>query len=150
MAHTIVQGRHEARVESSATGEDAGKLLLRLVVGGLMLLHGIAKLTNGVDGIEGMLEKHGLPGVLAYGAYIGEVIAPLFVIVGLFTRPAALMMAVNMLFAIGLAHANDIRRRFVDRKVTTELQGFYLFGAFAIALLGAGRLSFGGSNGHWN
>ncbi|MBZ4261499.1 hypothetical protein LAN14_23425, partial [Mycobacterium tuberculosis] len=35
--------------------DDAGKLLLRLAVGGLMLFHGIHKLIDGVDGISGML-----------------------------------------------------------------------------------------------
>jgi putative oxidoreductase len=150
MAHTIAQGRHNAPALELAARDDAGKLLLRLVVGGLMLLHGIAKLTNGVDGIEGMLEKHGLPAVLAYGAYVGEVVAPLFVMIGLFTRPAALAMAVNMLFAIGLAHANDIFKLGPQGGWALELQGFYLFGALAIALLGAGRLSFGGLHGRWN
>jgi putative oxidoreductase len=150
MAHTIARGRPDAPALEIGAGDDAGKLLLRLAVGGLMLLHGIAKLTNGVDGIEGMLEKNGLPAVLAYGAYIGEVIAPLFVIVGLFTRPAALVMAVNMLFAIGLAHADEVFKLGEQGGWAIELQGLYLFGSLAIALLGAGRMSFGGRTGAGN
>jgi putative oxidoreductase len=150
MAHTLAQGRRNAPAVELAARDDAGKLLLRLLVGGLMLLHGIAKLTHGVDGIEGMLEKNGLPAALAYGAYVGEVIAPLFVIAGLFTRPAAVVMAVNMLFAIGLAHANEIFSLGKQGGWALELQGFYLFGALAIALLGAGGLSFGGRNGAGN
>jgi putative oxidoreductase len=31
-----------------------------------------------------------------------------------------------------------------------ELQGFYLFVAVAVALLGAGRFSIGGAGGKWN
>ena len=31
-----------------------------------------------------------------------------------------------------------------------ELQAFYLATALGIALLGAGRLSFGGADGRWN
>ena len=38
---------------------DLGLLILRIAVGGLMLLHGIAKL-NGVSNIEGMLIATGL------------------------------------------------------------------------------------------
>ena len=41
--------------------DDAGKLVLRLSVGVLMLLHGIHKLLHGVDGIGGMLAGMGLP-----------------------------------------------------------------------------------------
>ena len=151
MPQTITHDRRDAGAyELSTTSEDTGKLLLRLAVGFLMLLHGIAKMTNGVDGIEGMLLKHDLPGAIAYGAYIGEVIAPLFVIIGLFTRPAALVMAVNMLFAVGLAHAEQLFQLGKQGGWALELQGLFLFGSLAIALLGAGRLSFGGLHGRWN
>jgi uncharacterized membrane protein YphA (DoxX/SURF4 family) len=76
------------------TSDDLGKLLLRLTLGVLTLLHGIAKISAGVGGIAGMLGKAGLPTVLAYGVYAGEVIAPLLLIIGLWTRPAALVVAV--------------------------------------------------------
>ena len=52
--------------------DDAGKLLLRLAVGGLMLFHGIHKLIDGVDGISGMLAAQGLPGFIAYGVLVGK------------------------------------------------------------------------------
>ena len=51
--------------------DDLGKLVLRVSVGVLILLHGIFKLQNGVDGIAGMLGNNGLPAFLAYGVYIG-------------------------------------------------------------------------------
>jgi putative oxidoreductase len=53
-----------------------GKLLLRLAVGGLMLFHGLHKLFGGVGFISGMLVEKGLPGFIAYGVLIGEVVAP--------------------------------------------------------------------------
>lgn len=46
---------------------DLGKLILRLTLGLLLLLHGIAKLENGVGWISGSLQGYGLPGFLAYG-----------------------------------------------------------------------------------
>lgn len=151
MAHTYTTGRRDAAIAPlTTTGDDAGKLLLRVSVGVMMLLHGIAKMTNGVDGIEGMLQQHGLPAALAYGAYVGEVIAPLCVIIGLFTRPAALAMAINMLFAIFLAHADQVFQLGKQGGWAIELQGLFLFGSLAIALLGAGRLSFGGIRSRWN
>src|SRR3546814_18544538 len=90
------------------TQADTGKLVLRLTLGILVLLHGIAKLRGGVEGIEGMLTANGLPGALAYGAFLGEVAGPLLVISGFYCRIGALLILVNMLFAIGLAHLGQL------------------------------------------
>ena len=121
--------------------QDWGKLVLRLALGGTMLLHGIAKITGGVDGVAKMLAGHGLPAALAYGAYVGEVLAPLLVIVGLQARVGAALMAINMVFAIWLAHAADVLRLGEQGGWAIELQALYLFGSIAIVLLGAGRYS---------
>ena len=86
-------------VNRTLSHEDAGKLLLRLAVGGLMLFHGLHKLLDGVDGISGMLAAKGLPGFIAYGVLVGEVVAPCLLIVGILTRPAALVLAFTMVVA---------------------------------------------------
>ena len=65
---------------------DLGKLVLRLALGLLILLHGIAKLRGGLDQITGLVESHGLPGFVAYGALVGEVLAPLLVLAGFYAR----------------------------------------------------------------
>ncbi|URI08064.1 DoxX family protein [Aquincola tertiaricarbonis] len=130
--------------------DDIGKLVLRLALGVLILLHGISKLMNGIGGIAGMVEKAGLPPVLAYGVYVGEVVAPLLIIVGLFTRPAALIVAFNMVVAIALAHKAQLFSMTNQGGWALELQGMYLFGALAVALLGAGRHSVGGVAGRYN
>lgn len=119
--------------------EDTGKLILRLTVGVLMLLHGVAKVSGGVGGIGGMLQSAGLPAALAYGAYLGEVLAPLLVIIGFYARIGALIMVVNMLFAIGLAHMKDIFLLTKTGGWAIELQAFFLFTALAVALIGPGR-----------
>lgn len=119
--------------------DDAGKLVLRLTLGLLMLLHGIAKLRTGVSGIEGMLEGNGLPGFIAYGVYVGEVLAPLMLILGFHARTGAVLIAVNMLFAIGLAHLGDLASLSRTGGWAIELQAFFLFNAVAVALLGPGR-----------
>lgn len=127
--------------------DDLGKLVLRLTVAGLLLLHGLAKLSKGVGGIESMLASKGLPGVLAYGVYIGEVVAPVLVLVGWKTRAFALLIAVNMLVAIFLAHAGDIASRNQGGGWAIELQALFLLGSLAIAFLGAGRFSVTGGRG---
>ena len=130
--------------------DDLGKLVIRSAVAILVLLHGISKLTGGIDGITGMVTGAGLPAVFAYGVYVGEVIAPLLVLIGLWTRPAAAFMAINMVVAIMLAHSSELMQLNKQGGWAIELQGMYLFGAIAVALLGAGRYSVGGINGKWN
>jgi putative oxidoreductase len=130
--------------------EDTGKLLLRLTLGLLLLLHGIGKLTGGVEGIIGAVARTGLPGSLGYLVYVGEIVAPLLLIFGIWTRMAAVVIAINMVVAVVLMHMGDLATLTESGGWKLELQAFYLATAFAIALLGAGRLSFGGSEGRWN
>jgi putative oxidoreductase len=130
--------------------DDTGKLILRVALGILILLHGIAKLKGGVGFISGQLTAHGMPAALAYGAYIGEVVAPVLLIVGLFTRPAAWIVVINMLFAIWLVHMGELGSLNKQGGWALELQGMFLFAAVAVSFLGAGRLSLGGSSGKFN
>jgi len=130
--------------------DDMGKLVLRLSVGVLMLLHGIFKLQNGVGGIAGMLGSQGLPGFLAYGVYLGEAVGPVLVIIGLYTRVGAVLIIGNMLVALALAHSQELFSLGSMGGWALELQGMFLFGAVAIALLGAGKFSVGGVSGRYN
>jgi putative oxidoreductase len=119
----------------------AGKLILRLTVGGLMLFHGINKLLNSgsVEFIGSKLVDAGLPEALSYGVYIGEIVAPLMIIAGILSRVGAACIVVNMLFALILVHAGDIFALSEHGGWRLELQGFYLFGSLAIIFLGSGR-----------
>lgn len=132
------------------SSDDWAKLVLRLTLGILTLMHGIAKLQTGPGFVLGVVQQAGLPDYVAYGVYIGEVIAPLLIILGLFTRPAALIIVVNMLVAFSLVHAGQIFTLGKQGGWALELQGFFLFTAVVVALLGAGRFSVGGSNGRFN
>lgn len=136
-----------SRDTSSAFTDDLGRLILRITVGGLMLFHGIDKIQNGIGGIQGLLASKGLPGALGYGVYIGEIVAPLLILLGIYTRPAAAVLAFNMLVATLLAHSGDFLKLGEHGSWALELQAFYLLGAVAIALLGAGRFSVSGGQG---
>lgn len=124
---------------NQATLHDVARLLLRIALGLLVLLHGVAKLRGGMGGIERMVEAAGLPSMLAYGVLVGEVLAPLMVLLGLHARLGAGLVAVNMLFAIGLAHLGQLDRLNATGGWALELQGMFLAVAVAIALLGPGR-----------
>ncbi len=130
--------------------DDAGKLLLRAVLAILLLFHGVSKLSGGIGFITGMLQGLGLPAFLGYGVYVGEVVAPLLILVGLYTRPAALVVAINMVVALLLVHTGQFFTLSDTGGWALELQGMYLGGALAVALLGAGRYSLGGINGRFN
>lgn len=135
---------------STTSLDDLGKLVLRLTLGILILLHGISKLLGGVGGIEGMLVAQGLPAFFAWGAYIGEVVAPLLLIFGIYTRLGGLLIVANMVVAIMLAHTKELFTLAGSGGWSLELQGMFLATGLAIALLGAGRYSVGGRGGKWN
>jgi len=123
---------------------DLGKLVLRLALGVLVLLHGVAKLRGGVGPIAEMLAAHGIPAFVAYGALLGEVVGPLLLIAGFHARIGALLVAINMLFAFGLAHLSQLGMLNEQGGWQLELQGMYLGTAVALALLGPGRYSVNG------
>ena len=123
---------------------DLGKLVLRLALGLLILLHGIGKLRGGLDQIAGLVTAHGLPGFIAYGALVGEVLAPLMVLAGFYARIGAVLIAFNMLVAFALVHLGQLGQLNEQGGWALELQGMYLAAAVAIALLGPGRYSVNG------
>jgi putative oxidoreductase len=132
------------------TATDAAKLLLRITLGVLILLHGVSKIKGGPGFILDVVERAGLPEPLGYLVYVGEVLAPLLIIVGWWTRVAAFVVAVNMVFAILLVHTGDLAKLNETGGWALELQGLFLAVAIAVTLLGAGRYSVGGIAGRWN
>jgi len=120
-----------------------GKLLLRLTVATLMLFHGIAKIIHpgSLEFIESSLSSIGMPSAIAYGVYVGEVIAPLMIIAGFHARIGGLIVVANMIFAIVLAHTGDFFSLTQHGGWALELQAFYLFGGLAIVLLGSGKFA---------
>lgn len=119
--------------------ENIGKLILRLMLGGMMLFHGIDKALHGISFIKGIVVKQGLPEILAHGVYVGEILAPLFLIIGWKSRFWAGVVAVNMLVALYLAHMDDLLKLGSHGAWAVEVPMFYLFSALAIVFLGSGK-----------
>lgn len=118
---------------------DLARLILRLSLGFLILLHGISKLLHGIGPIEELLAGHGLPVVLAWGVLIGEILAPIMLILGLHTRVAAVLVIVNMLFALILAHQHELLALKSNGGWALELQALFLVNAAVVLMLGPGR-----------
>jgi putative oxidoreductase len=135
---------------TNTSSDDLAKLVLRLTLGILLLFHGISKVIGGVSFVTGLVTSMGLPAAFGYLVYVGEVVAPALLLIGLWTRPAALIVVINMLFALLLVHTGQIFTIANTGGWALELQGLYTFGALTVALLGAGRYSAGGINGKWN
>jgi putative oxidoreductase len=121
--------------------ESLGKLFVRLLAGGMMLFHGVAKVKSGISGIEGLVESHGFPSFLAYGVFVGEVFAPLLIVLGYKARLGALISVVNLVVAILLAHSDKLFKLGEHGELEPELALLYLLGSLAVLFLGSGKLS---------
>jgi len=117
---------------------DIAKLLLRVSLGVLILFHGIHKVIYGISGVKSMLVSAGVSEFVAYGVYVGELIAPIFIILGLYARVAATVLAVNMFSAIYLAYGFSFAlTKFGGLSWETSL--LYLIMSVLVILLGSGR-----------
>ena len=130
--------------------DDTGKLVLRAALAVLILFHGAAKLAGGVGFITGLVAQAGLPPALGYLVLVGEVAAPLLVLLGLWARAGALVIAFNMVVALLLVHTGDFFKINETGGWAVELQVLLLASAVAVALLGAGRYSIQGTRNRWN
>lgn len=125
---------------------DIGLLLLRTSIASTMLVYGITKLINGVSFISGLLSNYGLPSVLSYGVYIGEILAPLLIIIGYRTKLAGLIFAINCLVAILMVQLpnfftlNEFGGWFIGPIVI-----YFVFG-LAMFFTGAGKIALSSTN----
>ena len=119
--------------------QSIGKLILRVMVGGLLLFHGVDKVLHGIGFIEGMMKIQGLPPYVALGVYVGEVLAPLLLLLGWRSRWWAGIIAFNMAVAIYLVHSKSFFTLGAHGSWALETPMLFLLGALAIAFLGSGK-----------
>lgn len=148
--NTTITGNKLNTTATENTLDDTGKLLLRAVLSILILFHGVSKLIGGAGFITGLVTKAGLPASLGYLVYVGEVLAPLLVLFGIWARIGALIIVGNMIVAILLVHTGDIFKINQTGGWQLELQGMFLVAAIAVSFLGAGRYSVQGARNRWN
>lgn len=131
------------------TFQPLGLLVLRAALGLIFLTHGYPKLTRGSGPLQAMFVQHGLPAQMVYVAGVLETFGGLLLILGLFTRGAALLLAIEMGVAILRVHSGHGIMALHEYEFPLALAS----AALALATIGAGaasvdRLLFGeaGSN----
>jgi putative oxidoreductase len=75
-------------------------LILRVTLGGLFFVHGFVKFQGGIENIVGWFDSIGLPGFMAYGVALLEVIGGIALIIGLGTKIVSALYALLMIGAI--------------------------------------------------
>lgn len=91
----------------ASAAADLGLLILRVMAGlGMALGHGIKKVPPSAEFVS-HVASIGVPGFLAWGAMIAEFGGGLLIVIGLFTRPAALLWVCTMTVAFFGVHRND-------------------------------------------
>ena len=113
-----------------------GLLLLRVAVGIIFIAHGYPKLIH-PDAMRGFFVQHDLPGYFVGISGVLEVFGGGLLILGLFTRAAALLLAIEMCVAIWKVHsgAGYLALR------NYEFPMMLAVACFALATVGAGRVS---------
>lgn len=123
-----------------------GLLIFRLTLGGLMLFHGYDKIVGGVGGIGGLLASKGIPSFVAYGVLLGELVAPLLIVLGYRTRLAALVMSLTMLVAFLLVHTDDFFALGKNGQWALEVLAFFFLGGLGLFFTGGGKLALSSKN----
>ena len=121
------------------TDADIGILILRVSVG-LLLFHGIHKIQTGLADQMGLFAAKGIPTFLMYLVYVSEVLAPVLIILGIFTRLSAASIVGTILVVLYVAPF-PLMALGPHGEWAIELQMLYLFIPLALFFIGPGRFS---------
>ena len=120
------------------TDADIGTLILRVTLGGLLLFHGIHKVQHGLDDQMGLLAAKGIPTFFMYFVYISEVVAPVLLVLGIFTRLSCLSIIVTLIVVFMVAPF-PLMAMGPHGEWAIEIQIFYLLIPLALFFIGPGR-----------
>jgi putative oxidoreductase len=120
----------------------AAPLVLRIVIGGLFIWHGIDKFDAGISMVEGMFRTWGvpLPGLTAPLTAVVEIVGGAMLVLGLGTRLAAMALSVVMVGAL-IYVKQDLGIISSQPMPGAELDLALLAGLIAVVVLGPGRIS---------
>jgi len=132
------------------TFQPVALVILRVALAIVFLSHGYPKLAHlrGNAQMQGFFVEHGLPAFFLYVAGVLEVFGGALILLGLFTRPTALLLALEMCVAIVKVHLGHGYLAVHDYEFPMMMAAT----CFALSTIGAGPLSvdnvaFGGEKG---
>jgi putative oxidoreductase len=114
-----------------------GLLVLRLALALIFIYHGYPKLVHAAPEMREFFVQHGLPGYFVGLAGILECFGSLLLFLGLFTRPTALLLAIEMGVAIWKVHSARGPMAVKDYEFPLAVAA----ACFALATVGAGLIS---------
>ncbi len=117
--------------------QPVGLLVLRLSLALIFFSHGYPELAHNAAGMQGFFVQHGLPGYFVYVSGVMEVFGAILLVLGVFTRVAALLLAIEMGVAIWKVHSAGGYLAVHNYEFPLAM----LAGSFALATVGAGLLS---------
>jgi putative oxidoreductase len=119
--------------------QPVGLLVLRIALGIIFIAHGYPKLAHlrGGAQMQSFFVEHGLPGYFVYVAGVIETFGGGLLLLGLFTRAAALLLAIEMCVAIWKVHSVHGYLAVHDYEFPLTLAT----ACFALATVGAGMIS---------
>ncbi len=112
-------------------------LILRLALALIFIYHGYPKLVHANDSMREFFMLHGLPAYLVSMSGILECFGSLLLLVGLFTRPASLLLSAEMVVAIWKVHSIHGALLVKDYEFPLAVAA----ACFTLASVGAGSLS---------
>lgn len=128
-----------AKFNQTVNNPELAKLILRVGFAFMFILHGVHKALYGTDFVQSLFTGLGLPPFLAYLAYLGELIAPIFIILGVFTRIFASVCIGNSVVVMILMHGSDFFSLSKVGAWAVEDIATFFVGFLAIMLLGSGK-----------
>jgi len=118
--------------------KDWAPVVLRIILGIAFILHGWPKWQN-IDGVIGFFATLGLPAFFAYIVAFVELAGGIAILLGIFTRYAAALIAIVMIGATILVKS---KIGFIAQGTCgAELDLSFLAIALALVILGSGKLS---------
>ena len=119
--------------------QPVGLLVLRIAMGIIFIAHGYPKLAHlrGGAQMQSFFVEHGLPGYFVYVAGVIETFGGGLLLLGLFTRAAALLLAIEMCVAIWKVHSGHGYLAVHDYEFPLTLAASCL----ALATVGAGMIA---------
>ena len=114
-----------------------GLLLLRVALGIIFMSHGYPMLAHRTSAAQALFAQHGLPGYFVYISGVLELFGGGLLLLGLFTRGAALLLAIEMVLLMWRVYTPHSYFAVNEYAYTLVLAT----GCFALATTGAGLAS---------